>query len=415
MKMRNDMTAETVHPQGAPASAEGSYPTPNPPSTPINNMGENLGNLESYEAVDVVLTNSGKKKIIMCQKPANDGLCVIDWVNFTVSEQTWWKTFGAILLSEDQHVAEASRVLKKIFGFGVTAKREKGLNHYQASWVLGDDMGFVCFGGQRQTMLVTLTGQGCVHAKEGWQQRLHDFLATDAVRPSISRIDLAHDDFNGAYLSVDWAEQQWALSGYTARAGGRAPNIERVGNWHRPSGAGRTLYIGTRSSGKFCRFYEKGKAEGDALSPWVRCEVEFKSSDRIIPFEILLRPSMYFAGAYRCFATFAQHATPTRLVLKQKTAQIVMDSAIEITRHQFGKYLRVFREIYGDKDTLDAVCNNTERYWPKRLKALGASVATGGRDLYENFKVPSFVMGDEAFLKAVPSHGLLGKSSYTPA
>ena len=395
-----------------PEAPEGSYPTVVPPSTPINNMGENF---ESYETSEIVLTASGKKKIVMCQKPANDGLCIIDWLNVTVSEQTWCKTFGASLISEDQFVAEASRVLKRIFGFGVTSKRETGMNFYASSWVLGDDMGFVCFGGQRSTMLITLTGQGCTHACDGWQKRLYEFLRIDAVRPSISRIDLAHDDFDGQYLSVDWAEAQWETGGYTARAGGRAPSIECVGNWHRPSGAGRTLYIGTRTSGKFCRFYEKGKAEGDQLSAWCRAEVEFKSSDRIVPLDILVSPSRYFAGAYRCFASFAQHATPTRLVLKQKTAEIVVAAAVEITKHQFGKYMRVFRELYGDKGALDAVCIKGEKYWPKRLKVLTANATTGGKEIHEDFEVKRFVMDSEAFKKAVPSYGLLGKHSYVPA
>jgi DNA relaxase NicK len=32
--------------------------------------------------------------------------------------------------------------------------------------------------------------------------------------------------------------------------------------------------------------------------PWLRIEVELRSSNRIIPFEALIRPSSFFAGAY---------------------------------------------------------------------------------------------------------------------
>jgi phage replication initiation protein len=388
-----------------------SYPTVAPADTPINNMGENFGSGESIEAVELVLTDSGKAKIVMLKRPAHEQVCVIDWLNFTVLEDTWFKTARQVMVSDDEIIIEASRHLEKIFGFGITAKRDSGMNFYKESWILGDDMGFVCFGGQRATMLITLTGQGCANAIDGWQKRLFDFLSNTAIRPSISRIDLAHDDIDGKYLSVDWAEAQWAKGGYTARAGGRAPSIECVGNWHRPTGAGRTLYIGTRTSGKFCRFYEKGKKEGDAASLWCRVEVEFKSADRIIPLDILISPSEFFAGTYPCFSEFASYPTLTRLALKQKTAQVVVDKAISTTRHQFGKYLRVFRGLFGDKETLDLVCNNNENAWPKRLKALTATAHTGAEPIHKTMTipvVPSFIN----FIKAVPSYGLNGANCY---
>lgn len=402
---------------GAADAPKGSYPTEaaqEPAATPINNMGENssgTGGGETIEAVELIMSDSGKVKIQMLKRPGNDDVCVIDWINFTVLEDTWFKTAREHMISNDEILMEASRHLEKIFGFGITAKRDGGMNFYKESWVLGDEMGFVCFGGQRATMLITLTGQGCTNAVEGWQERLFDFLTTTAIRPSISRIDLAHDDVEGRYLSVDWAEAQWSKGGYTQRAGGRAPSIECVGNWHRPTGAGRTLYIGTRTSGKFCRFYEKGKKEGDALSLWCRVEVEFKSSDRIIPLDILVSPSCYFAGAYPCFSEFASYPTLQRLELKQKTAQVVVDKAIDTTRHQFGKYLRVFRELFGDKETLDAVCNPDANAWPKRLKALTATAHTGPEPIHKTMTVPvvpSFIN----FIKAVPSYGLNGTNCY---
>lgn len=388
------------------------YPTVAPADTPINNMGENLvGERETVDGVELVMTDSGKVKIHMLKRPADENVCVIDWLNFTVLEDTWFRTAREHMISNDEIIIEASRHLEKIFGFGITAKREGGMNFYKESWILGDEMGFVCFGGQRATMLITLSGQGCTNALEGWQVRLYDFLSKTAIRPSISRIDLAHDDIEGAYLSVDWAEAQWSVGGYTARAGGRAPSIERVGNWHRPSGAGRTLYIGTRTSGKFCRFYEKGKKEGDALSGWCRAEVEFKSSDRILPLEILVRPSEYFAGAYPCFDLFAHVRTVSRPELKQKTAQVVVDKAIDTTRHQFGKYLRVFRDLYGDSKALDLVCNADKNAWPKRLKSLTATAHTGPLPVHETLSIP-VVPEFTSFIKAVPSFGLNGTNCH---
>lgn len=393
--------APTAHPTGLPQVAA-------PAKTPINNMGVTT-TLAKTEPLELVMTDSGEIKQVMIRIPAEGQCAVIDWVNFTVLEDTWFKTARKMMIDDTSIVMEASLCLEKIFGFGVTANRDRGMNFYRESWVLGDNFGFVCFGGQRQTMLITLNGQGCANAIEGWENRLYDFLTNTAIRPVISRIDLAHDDIDGSYLSVDWAENQWTNHGFTASSGGTPPEIERVGNWHRPSGKGRTLTIGRRTSGKFARFYEKGKKEGCKLSTWCRAEIEFKSSDRVIPFHVLQTPSEFFAAAYPCIQLFTNVDTPQRIPVKQKTAQIVIDACIEVTRHQFGKYLRVFRELFGDKDALDLVCNPDKDAWPRRMKPLTATAATGGEALHKSFSVP-VVRDSFSFNKAVPSFGLSGKN-----
>lgn len=393
-------------------------------SDPINNMGLNLTSLEledtaeSWSSVSeehigevaLVMSESGKTKTVMRRHPANGQICIIDWVNFSVLEDTFFKTSRQILVTDDQIIEEASRQFEKIFGFGITLKRDRGMNFYRESWVLGDGMGFVCFGGQRSTMLITLSGQGCQNAVAGWESRLFDFLTKVATRPSISRIDLAHDDFEGAYLSVDWADAQWDVNGFSFKEGGRPPEIQHLGNWKRPSGKGRTLNIGVRTSSKFCRFYEKGKKEGDKDSLWCRCEVEFKNTSMLIPPEVLLQPSQYFCGAYPCFVEFARVETPLRMEIKRKTAQITVDACIEVTKHQFGKYLRVFRELYGDKEALDLVCNDTADYWPKRMKPLTSDATSGPVPIHkqEPPPIPSWMR----FITTVPCFGLNGENGF---
>lgn len=403
-----------------PQTAEVSAAT----SAPINKMGSNLSSTDTAHELDtwasisdeelgevsLVMTDSGKIKTVMVRKPANGQACIVDWINFTVLEDTFFKTARQTLISDDQIIEEASRQFEKIFGFGITDKRDRGMNFYRESWVLGDGMGFVCFGGQRSTMLITLTGQGCQNAVAGWENRLFYFLTKVAIRPSISRIDLAHDDIEGAYLSVDWAYGQYATGGYTQRVGGRPPNIERVGNWDRPSGKGRTLTIGLRSSSKFCRFYEKGRKEGDKTSPWCRCEVEFKNTNTVIPFDVLLSPTEFFAAAYPCFSEFVQVQTPQRMAVKVKTAQITIDACIEVTKHQFGKYIRVFRELWGDKKALDLICNDEEDYWPKRMKPLTSDATSGPLPVHKQppLEIPSFMQ----FITTVPCYGLNGENGF---
>lgn len=367
---------------------------------PINNMGQTV--VAELHTVDLVTTANGTIKQVMVRAPSSGQCAVIDWVNCTVLEDTWFRTARETLISDEQIVTEASRQLETIFGFGVTLHRDKGMNFYRDSWVLGDDFGFVCFGGQRQTMLITLNGLGCISAADGWEKRLFDFLTKVAVRPVISRVDLAHDDFTGAYLSVDWAEDQWLKGGFTSNTGGLPPSIERVGNWHRPSGKGRTLTIGRRTSGKFLRFYEKGRKEGDKYSEWCRAEFEFKSSDRVIPFDVLLRPSDYFVAGYPCIAQFAQVDTPAKTLVKRNTAEIVMAACEENLKGTYGKHLRVFRELYGDKEALDRLCHPDKDVWPKRMKPLGASIDTSPIPLHRQVQPfgPSYFN--------LPSHGLHG-------
>jgi phage replication initiation protein len=409
---------------GADADASQLVPQTAQVERPINKMGENLADAESADdprawssiseedlgEVSLVMTDSGKTKMVMVRTPSTTQSCIIDWCTFTVLEDTFFKTARQTLVTDDQIIEEASRQLEKILGFGITDKRDRGMNFYRESWVLGDGMGFVCFGSQRATLNVVLSGQGCQHALPGWEKRLFAFLTKVAVRPSISRIDLAHDDIEGAYLSVDWAYEQYKLGGYTQKAGGRPPNIERVGNWDRPTGKGRTLTIGLRTSSKFCRFYEKGKKEGDKSSLWCRCEVEFKNTNTIIPFDVLLNPTDFFASGYPCFSYFVQVETPQRMEVKVKVAQITVDACIEVTKHQFGKYIRVFRELWGDKQALDLICNEADDYWPKRMKPLTNSAVTGPLPVHKipSAAIPSFIQ----FITTVPCYGLNGENGF---
>lgn len=121
-----------------------------------------------------------------------------------------------------------------------------------------------------------------------------EFLSA-APRAKITRVDLARDFLSGEY-TVDMANTAYDDGEFCS--GGRWPSGEHHGNWKRPDGAGRTLYLGKRKSGKFTRIYEKGRQLGDKESPWTRLEVEFKSIDRIVPFDVLLYPGQYLAAAY---------------------------------------------------------------------------------------------------------------------
>lgn len=382
---------------------------------PLGNTGETY-NAPTAETVELVV-DGGRIKEVTRRVPAMNECAVIDTLRFTIHQSTFIKTqllhgnaladvvlaaddslirmaetdpdirhcvrqaqVGSTIISDDDYVREASRVFADIFGFGVTKFTGKGRDFYRDAHVLGENFGYVCIGNagknnQQGTMLVELSGQGCLHAKAGWEKRLFDFLRDTANRPVITRIDLCHDDMTGELHSPDWAEAQWLAGGFT-KCVGKDPNIERAGNWHKPTGAGRTLYIGSRKhSSMFVREYEKGKEQGDPDSPWNRLELEIKNADRVIPLDILVRPSDYFVAAYPALEIFSSFLTPERIAVKKQKAEIGVAAAKEIVKHQFGKYLRVLRDLYdGDGNKLldELVCDDPSA-WPERLKVLGAS------------------------------------------
>lgn len=350
---------------------------------PFNNMGETgepekAHDIAMFSKVDLVMSD-GEVKMLPLRIPAPNQCAVIDWVNITVHEQTFVRTCREIErtpLTDDDFICEASRVFNKIFGFGVTAEHGKMMNFYKNSWVLGDGFGFVCFGGQANTLMLVLNGTGCLNAVAGWEKRLFQFLTTVAVRPTITRIDLAHDDFEGKFITVDWAETQWIEGNMSC--GAQAPNIEKRGNWHRPNGRGRTLYIGCRESGKFARFYEKGKKEGDKQSLWTRAEIELKSSDRVIPFDILLDPSAYFLGTYPCLAFLKNDiTTPKRIQIKKKAATIAYERSLEIVKTQCGKYITFFRQLFNDDALfLSKISHSDPNAIPKRIQNTLKSIET---------------------------------------
>lgn len=355
-----------------------------PLSTPINKMGVTKFDTQPQDAdlpifqhslytiprTHMILTNDGVKHVEY-RMPAENEIAVIDWVNFTFGIET----MGDKYWQEDEYILDTHRYtaaidsleadLEHIFGFTTSSCRNSGLNFYQQSYVLGEDFGFICIGGQRNTVLIMINGRGCNFAKSGWELRLYNFLVTKAKRPKLTRVDIAHDDFEGKHISVDWGNMQDGLGGF--QLGNRAPNIEHKGNWRRPNGKGRTLCIGSRDSGKYLRLYEKGRAEGDPNDNWQRAEVEFKSIDRVLPFDMLLAPSEFFIAAYPCFRDLAHHLQPERIETISKTAQINFQTAIENLKHQYGKYINIFKEVFEPEELINLISCSDPLAYPKRL------------------------------------------------
>lgn len=260
----------------------------------------------------------------------------------------------------------------EIMGFGIYKESKgSGGRFYERCWLMGDEdvlYGCVHFGGQNQTMLVELTATGCTAAKNGWEFRLYEFL-TQAVRPKITRVDIAKDFFNGEYSS-NQAREDRNKGLFTCHH--VKPKGECIGSdWEEEDEEkmtkGKTYGIGSRESSKYVRVYEKGKQLGDKSSVWTRFEIEFKSKDIVIPFEVLQNPGLYFGGAYPICEKFANQASRIQAVEKNKV--ISADRYVEWVKKQFGRAANGLKAIFPDlkKDELFELIEPDHQKLPKSL------------------------------------------------
>lgn len=378
--------------------------------TPIYNMGVSVSDSRlqfdhltfprKLDNQKMILTEKGQLPVLHSVPCDEFGIAGHDWVTFSFCQSTLGDEY--YLIDPDQ--AESSLTygietfldhhLYEIFGFGLAAKREKGMHNYKFAFELEDMLGMVLYGHSSKRISVQINGSGCALARKGWQQRLFNWLNSykmvstndgsnktfGCVKPKITRVDLCHDDFQGKFVNVDIADLWDNVDGFWC--GGRAPLIQKLGAWKRPSGKGRTFTVGDRTSGKYCRIYERGKKEGDKSSPWVRAEVEIKSKDRHIPLDILLDPSKYFIGTYPCFEWLARQLqqdfiTPSKTEVVKKQSKIGWHRSIEIVKEQFGKYIRQYSKVYEPNELVQMLLSDKDEV-PKRLefshKAVIASI-----------------------------------------
>ncbi|WP_206667221.1 replication initiation factor domain-containing protein [Candidatus Methylobacter oryzae] len=324
--------------------------------------------LESFRITSV--GGKGKYNLVLIPKPDKSRSArhsFVDWVTFTFARSAHPIALhnGQAVFSDHDYVVALSAQLYDIFGYGVVRQRESGLNFYEKSYDLGQNgWGFVCIGGQNETVSITLKGQGLLSAKQGWEKRLFNFLES-IPKARITRVDLANDNFNSR-VSLDDYLAMYKADLFKSR--GRPPEVEQAGNWVNPNGKGRTLYIGSRKSGKLLRIYEKGLqlANGfhEKFPNWVRVELELKNQDREIPYDVLLRPGQYLAGAYPALANM--HKVQDVIKTAKKTVQSTFERSIEVTRHQFGKHIWTQVQILGADEAIRRLTEGKEEI-PQKL------------------------------------------------
>ena len=164
----------------------------------------------AVSACDTIVFDGRKPKLQTIRKPTNKQIAFIDWITVSFHVATINPKYIRTGQDDEEYmemcrsaVMDLTPSLMSIFGkkYHITKQFQKGRNFYQYSFDIGEGLGFVCIGGQRNTVSITVSGNGLSMAQNGWEFQLFKFLE-NAQRGKITRIDLAHDDIKGEYLNA---------------------------------------------------------------------------------------------------------------------------------------------------------------------------------------------------------------------
>lgn len=238
-------------------------------------------------------------------------------------------------------------------------------------------LGRVDFGGatQRGWVRWNITGTGC-----GWVESQGDWTAIEAIErlPSaeIRRADVALTTWAGE-VTHEAVEAAHGAGLFTTR--GRPPDLQTISSSN--PRAGRTCYVGKRTSDKFFRGYEKGfelagklgalgpsltHIDGHPIEDIYRCEVELKPEGIAVPWDVIERRDQYFAGCYPFLARLLPEVECDILLRRPERApQLELRAALANCRQQYGSALftalaayhgdifRVWDQIVGEQHNAD--------------------------------------------------------------
>jgi phage replication initiation protein len=225
-------------------------------------------------------------------------------------------------------------------------------------------LGRMDYGGesQRGWVRVDLTGKGCE-----WVTQWDEIEGVEALPGAeLRRLDLALTTWDGE-VTHEQVVQAHTAGRFITR--GRPPVLRQITS--SDPRAGRTCYVGKREhSDKFMRCYEKGfelaakyasrvpgeltSIDGKRVEDIYRCEVEFKASGTVIPWEVIERRDQYFAGAYPFCADVLPNVEADILMRRpQREPQIDLAAALDNLKIQFGPTLfTALRAYHGDMTTV---------------------------------------------------------------
>lgn len=284
----------------------------------------------------LVLDGEDVKIRLLAERIETQSVVHVDWLRFTCylrnaetpSVDLIFPSFAMNVWDDDFRKAQINRVLASIpdgdflpaaqalelagkvatalgDDFQVSAEIRKGHDFYKSRWSIernGHECGWVGFltsgknpkqAAQARTLHVNLYGTACTFARHGWTDRLASLI--EEVKGDITRCDLALDFFDGFEGGLDQVAQDYRSG--LCNVGGRKLKCNMVGDWI--NGRERSFYMGSKEAGKQTNVYEKGHQlfGADSDSKWVRVELRYGNKLRVLPVDMLRRPSDFFAGA----------------------------------------------------------------------------------------------------------------------
>lgn len=217
---------------------------------------------------------------------------------------------------------------------------------------------------QRDWVRCQLPASGCEWVQDWYQAEI---MAAHLQEPEIRRLDIALTTFGGemSYQAVIKAHAEGYFKG---RFGGVNPNLRCIENSDPMHG--NTAYIGTRTSDKFLRCYEKGKEalkalpdnqrrlistyEGFPIDDVFRVELELKAKETFIPWTAIRRRDEVFSGAYPFCAELLPDCPEWKMQkLPDFKPRAALTAALENCRNSYGPTLRLALDFFGgDRDKL---------------------------------------------------------------
>ncbi|MCQ1056927.1 replication initiation factor domain-containing protein [Photobacterium sp. ZSDE20] len=271
------------------------------------------------------------------------------------------------------------------WSFSLRSGGFSGYPHSANILVNGQQAGLCAWGAKNHGCYISFSGTGtAVLDLNEVYRALHELPGA-----KITRVDIAFDSLDGKY-NIKTARKMAEHGEFITR--GRpasycyieSGHMSSLCNYQKSSGKeetvkkrygfvadkGKSFYVGTRDAGKLLRVYEKGKQlKSEEHKDWVRWELELRAKDRVLPFDVLLTPDKYLAGAYPALGFVSKEEQCMIATHKRKWFTSV-DNAVRNGATQCGKLVNFMRQCLDldDSQIVNMLTNHLESHEiPNRL------------------------------------------------
>jgi len=264
--------------------------------------------------------------------------------------------------------------------FSVAPDVRKGHDFYRYRWAIQRNaeecgwVGYLASGNssreapQNGSLHANIWGSACTFGAPGWNLRLADLV--DDRKGDLTRCDLALDFFDGLPGGIEGIVEQYRTG--LCDVGGRRLKSNQIGDWI--NGHARSLYFGSKATGKQTNTYEKGDQLFGVLagSQWLRIELRYGNKLRVLSSAMLRRPADFFAGASSWHSLMllkadflaTPEAVTTEPRLPIETVRAEVTRALRWCNRTAGQHIAVLFRFGGDH-FLETI---TGRKLPTRLR-----------------------------------------------